>query len=535
MPPIGQLTQETMKTLNDSFQNAFSNPLNGDELKKGNIQSINSGLDPQLATFMDALQKAGITMQTGLVGYNLSETVTNVNTYFPGDNLLSSSIVRNKGQFDKARFKRMKGSLKGMSSSPEGGRGTSTTINTEEISFTYKTTSHNFNYTLQSQLAGQGFKDPAQVASMNALFELRRSEEFKFLGGNITSFGAGVKPSLAAGVGGSIAAGTWSVKVAAIGIEAGNSAYIGGTDGSGNATNNGQAPWNTQLDYLTLLPTQAYNASTNAYAASTTAYWNVANVGAATTVAVTTSVGSITATWASVAGAMAYAVFAGPSGSETLQIISTNNACKLTQITSNGSATPSADGSADALSYDGIIPQVIAAGVNGENVIDLNNSQLSALGSGAGEIDAVLDYIYGVTHVVPDIIYMSPQIISDVSDIVLSKGGVYNYVGPTAQEKLEITAGLRTLNYVHKRSGKVVKLQSHIYMPDGSALFLSTALPALTDAPYAIEYQFLTDYMQLNYAVTAQQYNADVLNIGALIMRYPKSCGLLKNVKKGVA
>lgn len=458
------------------------------------------------------LEKA-IETATGLVGYNLEAPAKQLVPFAsPLRNIIPRKLsstgtsVHWKAITDVAAA--------GKATTLEGTRGNSMSYTVEDKLAAFKVIGLQDAVTFEAEAAGRNFQDVRATAATNLLLKVMTEEEKIILGGNITSLGSVSTPTASAvtDTTSAITAGTYSVKVAALTLVAANRVVT-----------------NTQVANMTGLNIAATDSSGNVVSG---AYDGVtaASTGASVTVA---SGENITASVTPVKGALAYAWFVGTSGSETLQIVTTNSAVVLTALVTGGSAAPTADGSADPLAFDGIIPQII----NGGGLYyDLANSQLTAAAGGIAELDEINSRLFNEFKNGATRYLVSEQLAKDItSAIVKNQGAPTLFVNNG--EKNNLTGNYMVRRYVNKSyGGTEISIEVHPWLPNGTMVVMCDRVPyPNANIPNVLEMECGYDYRQLEYARTSPKYEFEIRTYEALKHYFPACQAIVTNVKAGIA
>lgn len=212
--------------------------------------------------------------------------------------------------------------------------------------------------TFEANYAAQSFEDIKALAVEQTLQATMVQEERLILGGN-TSLALGTTPTptlTTAATGGTLAAGTWSVICVALGYQA----YL---DLVG--VNNGSSG---QYFDATVAQVPGQITRTNADGSTDSFGSGSAQKSANAILATTGAASTLSASVTPVIGAMGYAWFVGPAGSERLYGISSINSIVVTTA-ANGAAQfasslPTSDSSTSALDFDGLLTQAFRPGSN---------------------------------------------------------------------------------------------------------------------------------------------------------------------------
>jgi hypothetical protein len=402
----------------------------------------------------------------------------------------------------------------GKATAIEGKRGNGMKYTVEDKLAAFKIISLQDAVTFEAEAAGRNFQDVKATAATNLLLRIMTEEEKIILGGNTQSLGTVATPTASAVVDSSsvIAAGTYSVKVAALTLVAAN-----------RSVTNKQIANNTALEI-------AATDSNNQPIAG--AYDGVTEASAAASVAITAGE-AISATVTPVKGALAYAWFVGTAGNETLQIVTTNSAVLLTDIVAGGSTAPTADGSGDPLSFDGIIPQIIA----GDGLYyDLGNSQLTAAAGGIAELDEINSRLFNQFKNGATRYLVSEQLAKDITSAIVKNNGAPTLFVNNG-EKNDITGNYMVRRYVNKSyGGENVSIEVHPWLPNGTMLVMCDRVPyPNANIPSVLEMECGYDYRQIEYARTTPQYEFEIRTYEALKHYFPACQAIITNVKPGIA
>ena len=402
----------------------------------------------------------------------------------------------------------------GKATTIEGSRGNGMSYTLVDKLAAFKVVGLQDNVTLEAEAAGRNFQDVKATATTNLLLKVMTEEEKIILGGNTTSLGSIATPTASAvtDTSSTISAGTYSVKVAALTLVAANRVVT-----------------NQQIANMTGLAVAATNSSGTAISG---AYDGVtaASTGASVTVAAGEN---ITASVTPLKGALAYAWFVGASGSETLQIVTTNSAVVLTALVTGGSAAPTADGSGDPLAFDGIIPQIL----NGGGLFyDMANSQLTAAAGGIAELDEINSRLFNQYKNGPTRYLVSEQLAKDITSAIVKNNGAPTLFVNNG-EKNDITGNYMVKRYVNKSyGGENVIIDVHPWLPNGTMVVMCDRVPyPNANIPSVLEMECGYDYRQLEYAMTSPKYEFEVRTYEALKHYFPACQAIITNVKPGIA
>ena len=402
----------------------------------------------------------------------------------------------------------------GKATAIEGARGNGMKYTVEDKLAAFKVIGLQDSVTLEAEAAGRNFQDVKATATTNLLLRVMTEEEKIILGGNRTSLGTVATPTASAvtDATSTITAGSYSVKVAALTLVAANRVVT-----------------NMQIANMKGLEIPATDSSNQPI---TGAFDGVTAASTAGSVTVSSGEG-ISATVTPVKGALAYAWFVGASGSETLQIVTTNSAMSINKLVTGGSSAPTADGSADPLAFDGIIPQIIAGG---GLYYDMGNSQLTAAAGGIAELDEINSRLFNQYKNGPTRYLVSEQLAKDITSAIVKNNGAPTLFVNNG-EKNDITGNYMVRRYVNKSyGGENVIIDVHPWLPNGTMVVMCDRVPyPNTNIPSVLEMECGYDYRQLEYAMTTPQYEFEVRTFEALKHYFPACQAIITNVKAGIA
>ena len=460
-----------------------------------------------------------VTSALGFQGYNLSNVVAEFEPMWDESNVFLKRIPRvgpaNGQMGDRARWKNVTSVRGGQMSSPEGWLGNELTTTSEDVEKAYKTLSSYDSVSYESQWQGQGFMDVKGSAIVRLLRNFRRGEEYQILGGNITKLGNVGAVTLTPGSVGTIAAGSYTVKVAPVTASALNGVIRNQNFADASLVLPGF------VNSIGVAVSGAYNG---------VGYDGIATSSAAT---VTTNDGSIVVSIATTSATKipAYAIYMKLSTDSvyTLQAVSTRSSFTLTTyVTTTNSILPTAEGSADSTSFDGIIPQIYAAG--NKYGKDNGNARLTAAGTGISEINDVLQNVYDAYQVSITNISVSGNLRQGITEALLQKGGIYNLVDQPELDKL--TTGRSANIYIHPATAKRLTIETHPYLPDGMILMTTERvdIPELgIDHLFAMH--MCQDYFQRDVMTPYRRMAYELSTRSVLGMRAPQYSQIISNAR----
>ena len=204
--------------------------------------------------------------------------------------------------------------------------------------------------------------------------------------------------------------------------------------------------------------------------------------------------------------------------------LSTNDA--IIYSTASTVTAPTADTSAYATGYDGIIPQIL----NGGSVNNIN-SQFSTANPGA-EFQTIFGKLYDSVKANPDEIWLNGSDRKQLSDAI-KNGSTANYrLNLTQDESGNYVGGAVIGGLYNEITGKLVDLTVHPWLPQGVAPVLSYTLPIpdteVSDVWAVVNVQ---DYMGIQWPVTQFAYEFSTYWRGTLVGYAPAWNGIVTGIK----
>lgn len=413
----------------------------------------------------------------------------------------------------------------------EGSRGIVTTTATADYIAAYRGLGLDDYVTWEAQYAAEQFQDVRAMASMNLLKALMIGEEQVILGGN-ASVALGqvgtVTLALSDDAGAVTDSITMYVQVVALTLEAYlASSVVGGiptsanvtlADGTVEARNGGTSRPSTEVNQAT-----GTGGAANAHAVS--------------------------ASWAVVNGAVAYAVFWGTStGATKLGAIVTNNSYKILVDEGTGtqliSAIPDSDKSRNTLLFDGFLSIIFNYASTNAYVKTMATGTAGTgtplTGDGAGgivEIEEALQSFWDNYRLSPDEIWWSSQEAKNGSDKILvgQSNAAQRFHFITEQDK--VSGGVMVRNYYNKfglGAAQSIPLKIHPYLPPGIILFRTRQLPyPLSNVTNVDQIRCRRDYHSVEWPIRTRRWEMGVYADEVLQHYFPPSLGIIRNIANG--
>ncbi len=472
------------------------------------------------------LEKTISTAQ-GLVAYDLQAPAKSL---YPAATPIRNRLPRVQGGTGTATNWRQVNSLVGsgfdaMGWVPEGQRAGFMSYSTSSKAAAYATIGEEDTATFEAISAARGFDDIQASMATRLLTKTMLKEEMALLAGNATlQLGTPPAPTTGAtGSGATLPAATYSVVVVALTLEGYRNSSLAG----GVATTR------------TIVGADAKSFVLNGGASNRSA-----NTTQAVTLGQTLQVGV-----APVQGAVAYAWFVGPAGSETLQAITTLNSAAFATPLAGGTqlaSTVASDYSTNGQAFDGLLTTALKSGSNAyvkTFASGVPGVGVNLTGSGQGsvvEIDDMLQAMWESAQVSPTVLYVNSRQARDISAKCLtSASGPLLHYFQQPDGGGQVSAGGMIEFYYNPfllDGGVKIPIKIHPYVPPGTILGWCEDLPAQyqnSDVPNVAEVKCRQDYYAIDWPITTRQRQKGVYAEEVLAVYAPFAMGVITNIAAG--
>lgn len=408
-----------------------------------------------------------------------------------------------------------------------GQRGGVIATSTQDYAASFKAIGLEDDVQWEADYASKGFDDVKARAVQGLLNSMMIQEERIIVGGNSgLALGTTPTPTLAASSsGGSLATATLSVICVALTLEGYLTASVSAGGVNGLVTR------------------------TNADGTTATYGGGSALQSAAATVSVTGPSGSVTATVAAVAGAVAFAWYWGAAGSERIGAITTINSVSITAAAGGSNqlasaiANAGADNSRNSLVFDGLLSiasnpsygsyrYVMPTGTAGTGT--------PLTGDNAGgivEIDVALKWWWDNYRLTPDTIWVHSQEMNNIGKKILQANSSAGQRIVFQQQQGMIAGGIMVAEYLNKfgmNGPTTLPVRLHPNLPPGTIMFTTTKLPyALSNVQDVFKIKGRRDYHQIEWPVRTRKYEYGVYSDQVLQHYFPPSMGIITNIANG--
>ena len=500
-------------------------------------QLVSALAAPSESISRDILMKAGVSSDvlektistgTGLVAYDLQAPAKNL---YPVATPIIKRLPRVGGGIGVATNWRQVNAINGsgydnMGWVPEGQRAGQMSYSTSNKAASFVTIGEEDAATFEAIHAGRTFEDIQARMSMRLLQKVMLKEEMAVLAGNNSlQLGTPATPTLSAsGAGGTLGAATYSVYCVALTLEGyRNSSVSGGIALTKTITG---------ADGKTFV---LNGGSSNKSAAATQAVTSGQTLFMSTT---------------AILGAAGYAWFAGASGSEYLQSITTINSASFSAPLLGSGQLASAvtqDSSTNTTAFDGLLTTAFKAG-NNAYVKTLatgtsgTGTFLTASGRGSvNEIDDMLLNMWNNYQVSPTVLYVNAQELKNITAKVLTNasGPLLQYTQDPSAGQYGLTAG-GVIEYYYNPflldGGQKIPIKIHPMVAPGTVIGWCESLPLQyqsNEVPNVAEIKTRTDYYQLDWPLVTRQRQIGVYAEETLAVYAPFAMGIINNISNG--
>ncbi len=414
----------------------------------------------------------------------------------------------------------------------DGLRNSFVTTAEKDLTQSFKSFGYDDYVTFDAQDSAADIYDLRAEASANLLAAVMATgEEPMILGGNVTALGAPTAPTaanIAAAVTGPFAAATaYNFVVSALSL-------AGFAEGSTGRT----AP-NDGLDESAGSATTAF--TTGAGVTAVTLSWPALRGASAYNVFIALGAGALyysfttTATKVTIVNAAGAATIAGAPATYPASTVGTP--ITLAALLGAGNIPNVADQTANALAFDGLLPQIEANAASQYNgaggyFADLGgNTYTSDGGNGIVQLDTMLKSLWDTSRIGPTRIYVNSQEAESWGKLIVSAGaGVGSYrwtqnVNPDGS----VTGGLVADSYRNKFTGpRIIPIEIHPYLAPGTVLALSERLPfPRANVPSAFQLEVLREYTQYEWAQVQRRWEFGIYARECLKVYFPAGCGVI--------
>lgn len=445
--------------------------------------------------------KKSFDTSSGLQPYNLEPFV---GTLVPVLTPLRNSIPRLSGRGKQVEFKTITGintaKLNGFVA--EGSAGQIVTSQVNDVNAVYRSMALADKVTYEQEWEGKPYVESRALAVANLLRATMIAEEGNILFAQNTSGGAsqqapgavGTTPTpivAAGGTGSNLAAGTVYVKAVA---------YTGMGAAIASAEVSVAVTANQQVTITPVFPTNQPVVGFKLFAGSV--------AGAEYLI-----------TAAQVSGGVLYSDNYTTNGEPVV----------LNDLPTTGEqpSAYTADASASALAWNGILPQIFAGGgykkaVNGKLTMDF--------------IKGLFKGLYDQAKGDPNVVYVGSTESQTITDLVLGQSNTPYTV--LIDEQNGAAGGVKVSRLVNGQTAGIVKVFTHPNMPQGMVMALQTELPSWypgAEIPAPMAMDLVQDYTEINYAPTYNNpgWTTEVRLLGTLKMYIPILQGVLYGITPG--
>ena len=230
-------------------------------------------------------------------------------------------------------------------------------------------------------------------------------------------------------------------------------------------------------------------------------------------------------------GWVVYAGTADQGGAHYFAGYTTGEPLVITSVPTTGQQTPTTDNSYGSVSggtgssvegaFNGIIPWLMGEGTNA-TLVEANGKPTLSTYQNAF-VNAFQNYFAD-----PDLFLISAADLNYLTGL-LTAGGTgqpYWFAAEQGQEQGNMVAGFRVSRFLNPATSRILPVDVHAYLPQGTALALSMQLPAWfvgNNVPNTWVWGGSMDYLEIDYQPTPDfvKYVQDIRCLGAIHSFYP--------------
>ncbi len=478
-------------------------------------------------------QTTGITTATGVTSYDLSGLVSQVPVVTPFLDVIATEKSTDGNKYAVWRAILNSNAAQPDPATPFDYAGSELVFNEQDFQAAYKVLSYDTIVTQDSYDLALGYADPFQVATFNLVNQMLIAKDHKFIGAQSFALTRPAAPSLTQhATGGTIGAVQVYVGVAA---RTGSGYYYGSGNSQGNSSN-----------------TTFGSGSAN----------------------------SITATVASVRGAVCYDWFQSSDGSTWYYYTTTTvNAVTMTKVITQNQALPSAitvpdlatgwkgtanavptyngsadNGSANSADMDGLLAslsgdynatgQWVTAGTGTANPsvnTSLDGAALTLTGGTITEIEQYLFLsLWQQVKCSPTAIMVNAAQAQEIANLILGANSATTFLNTDQSGRVDVVAGGRIGHILNAPAGGIpVPIEVHVSLPPGTIAARTDRVPfPQANISSVLAYRALRDMSQFEYAASrvantsggGPRRETELRCTGAFVNRAPVAMAVLQNV-----
>ena len=224
-----------------------------------------------------------------------------------------------------------------------------------------------------------------------------------------------------------------------------------------------------------------------------------------------------------------YNIYASTDGTNYYLQGSTNGApFAFTSVTTGTANPPTADASGNTGAFAGMWSYLFASGSGAQ----LNN--VAATLASLDPLNVVLENIWNASYGDPDDVWMNAHEVRTISKLLVGSGSPYYLTYDDAGQR-DVVGNARVSRILNPVTSKVMPVNVHAYIPQGSILVTSTTLPAWyvgNNVPSVWGMELTQDYIEIDYEPTrsAPTWQSEIRCYGGLSCYVPSVNGLVYGI-----
>jgi hypothetical protein len=410
----------------------------------------------------------------------------------------------------------------------EGARGGVISTTVADYYAAYRGIGLDDTVTFEAEYAANGFEDIKARATRGLLEAVMLQEEKIILGGNGTAVALGTTPTPTVtdvATGGTLSANTaYSVICVALTMDGYSRASLAGGVVATYSRTNGDGS-------ITTVSGGAAQKS---------------SPGTVTTANDANSTHALRASVTPVRGAVAYAWYAGASGTERLAAITTINSVLITSVSGTSqlaSALPAEDHSKDTLVFDGLLYQALKSGSGAyykampTGTAGAGTPLTADTQGGIVEFDEAFQSLWDNYRLSPTAIWVNSQELKNITAKILTGGqsAAQRFTFQVTQQG--VVGGMSPKGYLNRfaMGGAVeVPINLHPNMPPGTILMTADRIPyPLSGVQDVYRMLLRKEYYQMEWPLRTRKYEYGVYFDGVLQHYFPPSMAVITNIANG--
>lgn len=203
---------------------------------------------------------------------------------------------------------------------------------------------------------------------------------------------------------------------------------------------------------------------------------------------------------------------------------------------STGATSPTVDsGTGGTNNYRGLIQTVEEGPASGTSILGYSkrtNAKLTATDTSIKPLQDAFASMWSTAKASPDEVWVNAREQKNFSEAILKANPAAYRIAYDPSAQNEVIAGIIVSTVLNESTRKAVKLTVHPWLPVGTAVIASYALPFPT--PFGqtttMEVKGPQDYMQVTWPLTSMRYESSIVWFNALCVYAPTFLGVIHGI-----